>query len=725
MGLAVEQLRQEELRNKKMREEELNKERKIQQGRRHWYGSKIFELYLFQLVSTCYVTSTAPILVRIATNNRQTIKAHVALGNAKTLNAVTHDDLLSDTHMTNYQYIIALMVFLIAYAIFEVPSNYFLKKLSPSKWISFLMFSWGIMTIGLGFTHNFAGITAVRFLLGTFEAGTVSRAPSNTHSLTIYIGLFPGLVYYLTFWYRTSERSIRVAFILASATLAGAFGGAIAFGVGHMNGTHGMSAWRWLFIIEGIPSCLSSILVFFLLPDYPETVKWLSTEEKELATSRLASEGSKGHDQGLTWREAKETLCEWRLYAHYAFVKIYFGISTPFSSLSLFTPSITAGLGYKNLEAQLMTVPPYAVAYVVTILVSWSADHFNARALHSSVMAAIGAAGFTASALLPPHSYNSRYGCLIVAASGAFSCIPPLLGFLSSNLFSTASIGLAIALNISVGAPGQIAGVWIYKADQAKQGYPLGHWVNAGLLFFVAVGCVGLRLGRGGGRGRPAYHPVPSITLLHPGVTRVSIVLKQDQGTGREVQGVVGEILTRGEHPRGVKVRLRDGRVGRVQGVLQGEGEGGVEGSGDGGGEELRVGEDGERGAGEGGRGRGRGRRGRGGGFLDRRYGDFRQDEIAEPAADAGVSLEDYVVVKGRGKGKKGGRRGSADPGVEGGSGERVEGGGLEEGNGEEMRDTGTAASAGFTSAMSVCPVCGEFEGDEMAVAHHVNGHFE
>jgi hypothetical protein len=59
-------------------------------------------------------------------------------------------------------------------------------------------------------------------------------------------------------------------------------------------------------------------------------------------------------------------------------VKIYFGISTPFSSLSLFTPSITAGLGYTDLKAQLMTVPPYAAAYVVTILVSWSADHFNA-----------------------------------------------------------------------------------------------------------------------------------------------------------------------------------------------------------------------------------------------------------------------------------------------------------------------------------------------------------
>jgi len=328
--------------------------------------------------------------------------------------------------------------------------------------------------MGLGGTRNFAGVAGVRFLLGMFEAG-----------------LFPGLVYYLTFWYRTEERSIRVAFILASATLAGAFGGAIAFGVGHMNGTSGLSAWRWLFILEGIPSLLSSILVFFFLPDYPETVSWLSADERELAVKRLEKEGSHGGDVTLDWRGVKEVLTAWRLYAHYA---IYFGISVPFSSLSLFTPSITAGLGYKDLTAQLMTVPPYAVAYVVTILVSWSADHFNARALHSAVMATVGAAGFMASALLPALSYTSRYGCLIVACTGAFSCIPPLLGFLSSNLFSTSSIGLAIALNISIGATGQIAGVWIYKSDQAIRGYPTGHWVNAGLLFFVALGCVGLRL---------------------------------------------------------------------------------------------------------------------------------------------------------------------------------------------------------------------------------------
>ncbi|EED19035.1 MFS transporter, putative [Talaromyces stipitatus ATCC 10500] len=381
------------------------------------------------------------------------------IGNAKILNSDTHNDLLTETHMTNYQYTVALMVFLIAYALFEVPSNYLLKKLRPSRWIAFLMLSWGAITMGLGGAKNNAQVTGIRFILGVFEA--------------------------------VSERSIRVALILASATLAGAFGGAIAYGVGHLNQSHGLSAWRWLFIIEGAPSCFSALLIFFLLPDYPETSHWLSAQEKDLAKRRLRVEGSQGHAKGMTWEDAKSVLTEWRLYAHYA---VYFGISTPFSSLSLFTPSITAGLGYEGLRAQLMTVPPYAVAYVVTIAVAGSADYFNARGIHSAIFSFIGAMGFLASAVLPPDAYQHRYGCLIVAASGSFSCIPPLLGWLSSNLNTTASAGLAIALNISFGAPGQIAGVWIYKSSEAKKGYPTGHWTNAGLLLFVTVGCILLQI---------------------------------------------------------------------------------------------------------------------------------------------------------------------------------------------------------------------------------------
>ncbi|KAJ7742251.1 MFS transporter [Mycena metata] len=396
------------------------------------------------------------------------------IGNAKILNSETHNDLLSETHMTNLQYTIALMVFLVAYAGFEVPSNYLLKRLSPSRWIAFLMLVWGGLTMGLGGTHTYAEVAAVRFLLGVFEAG-----------------LFPGLIYLLTFWYRPEERSVRVAFILASATLAGAFGGAIAYGVGHMNRANGLSAWRWLFILEGLPSCLSSILVFFILPNYPETAHWLSEHEKKLAAYRLKDQGSKGNSKALTWEETKDTLKDWRLYAHYV---VYFGVSPPFSSLSLFTPSIVAGLGFTSLQANLMTVPPYAVAYVVTLLTSWSADRNNSRGLHAGIACLVGAAGFMASALLPADAYAHRYGCLIVGAAGSFASVPPLVGWITSNVFTTSAAGLVIALNVSFTGPGQMVGVWIYKADEATKGYPTGHWTNCALLLFSAIGCFGLTM---------------------------------------------------------------------------------------------------------------------------------------------------------------------------------------------------------------------------------------
>lgn len=114
------------------------------------------------------------------------------IGNAKVLNSSTGDDMQHNAGITDYQFVIALMVFLVAYAVFEVPSNILLKKLRPSRWLAFLMFCWGVMTMCLGATHSFGSVTAVRFLLGTFEAG-----------------LFPGLIYYLTFWYKHNERSVR------------------------------------------------------------------------------------------------------------------------------------------------------------------------------------------------------------------------------------------------------------------------------------------------------------------------------------------------------------------------------------------------------------------------------------------------------------------------------------------------------------------------------------
>lgn len=150
------------------------------------------------------------------------------IGNAKVMNAEQHHDLMSETHLTNSQYAIALMVFLIAYTLFEVPANNFLKRMGSSKWFSLLLCCWGTMSMCLGAVQNYGGLMAVRFLLGVFEAG-----------------LAPGLAYYVSFWYRAEERSIRLAFIYSTATLAGAFGGLMAYGISHLNKTSGLSGWRW------------------------------------------------------------------------------------------------------------------------------------------------------------------------------------------------------------------------------------------------------------------------------------------------------------------------------------------------------------------------------------------------------------------------------------------------------------------------------------------------
>lgn len=125
---------------------------------------------------------------------------------------------------------------------------------------------------------------------------------------------------------------------------------------------------------------------------------------------------------------------------------------------------------------------PDAAAFVVTIVLSFYCDKSEKRAVSTIGLMLVGAAGFIASACLPATDYKSRYACLVIAACGTFATIPILLGWLSANLRSTSAQGLALALNISIGAPGQILGVWIYKASEAKIGYPTGHWVNGGLL---------------------------------------------------------------------------------------------------------------------------------------------------------------------------------------------------------------------------------------------------
>ncbi len=384
-------------------------------------------------------------------------------------------DMLRDTGMSGHDSAVAMMVYLVASGLFAVPSNVLLKLARPSRWFAVLMFIWGAVSMCLGVATNGSTVIGVRFLIGVFQAG-----------------FLPGLVYYLAFWYRADERSLRIALVLGVGGFIGSFGGAVAYAVDGLDEAHDGPAWRWLFIIEGAPSCLVALLVLFFLPDFPESATWLSPPEVEFAMGRLYLEGAKRSDRALvSWKEARDTLFNPRLCGH---ALLYFAVSAPVASLTcgLFTPAVTAGLGYAGVQVPLMNVPLYAVAAVVQIVAAWSADRFNARGVHAAVLAAVGAFAFLAAAVLYPEAYAGQYACLILGAAAALGCVPLLLGWLSYNVVGTAPMGLAVAMNVGLaGAAGQIVGVWTYAdAGSAPGGYSTGHWVNCLLLFGVTAGCV-------------------------------------------------------------------------------------------------------------------------------------------------------------------------------------------------------------------------------------------
>lgn len=164
------------------------------------------------------------------------------------------------------------------------------------------------------------------------------------------------------------------------------------------------------------------------------------------------------------------------------------------ASFTFYSPQIVKGLGYTSIQAQLMTVPPWCVGFVVAITLSYSADHFNARGWHISLASTVGAVGWLTAGVLPATAYTSRYGCLCLAACGAFPVAPSMTNWVACNTPSLLTIPFAIALHNSCAGIGQIIAQWIWKTNEAGQGYPTGNFVCAACGFFVAAVAAGLRL---------------------------------------------------------------------------------------------------------------------------------------------------------------------------------------------------------------------------------------
>jgi MFS family permease len=378
--------------------------------------------------------------------------------------------LVKDLNLVGNEYNTALTIFFVPYIIFEIPSNILLKRLKPSIWLPSCMFMFGVVTICQGFVQGYGGLLTTRFFLGLFEAG-----------------MFPGSFYLIGMWYKRHEAQKRYTFFFASTTLAGAFGGLLASAIGKMQGIRGYLGWRWIFILEGILTCVVSIACFFLIPNFPEQTKWLSPEEKAFVKARLRDDqGRSALERPITF---KDVLNCFKDYKFFLGGLMYFGLIVPAYGYAYFAPGIIQSYGYSPIQTQLHSVPPWATAFGFSMLVAFFSDKLRHRFLFTLIPICVSIAGF-AILITTHYNHHLEYGALFLITSGTYSAMPIIVCWFTMNLGGHHRRAVGAAWQIGFGNIGGIIATYSFTKSDKVHFYHKGYSICLGFICLSATSCV-------------------------------------------------------------------------------------------------------------------------------------------------------------------------------------------------------------------------------------------
>ncbi|KAF9785820.1 MFS general substrate transporter [Thelephora terrestris] len=334
-----------------------------------------------------------------------------SIGNAKLYN------LTNDLRLSDQQYLLCLTVFYFSYSIFEVPSNVILKMLHPRSWIALLVISCGIIMVAQGLVRNYGELLSVTWLLGLFQAG-----------------IFPGVTYYLSCWYKRSEFGIRAAIFFSAASVSGAFGAFLAAAISKMNGILGKAGWEWIFILEGLVTIIAGVMSYWIIQDFPDGAKFLTEAE----------------------------------------LLMYAGTNGPLYAFALFLPTIINQIGYQANLANLLTIPIYVLVSIVTCSVGFYADRKGQRGRVNIICLCIAATGYIILIFsrIPALSYFAVY----LAACGIFPTVPNTIAWVSNNVEGSSKRSVSIAMVISFGSLNGAVSSNVYRARDGPW-YTLGHGI--------------------------------------------------------------------------------------------------------------------------------------------------------------------------------------------------------------------------------------------------------
>ena len=333
-----------------------------------------------------------------------------------------------DLAITSQQFGMLAGVFFFGYFIFEVPSNLMLHKVGARVWIARILLSWGAVALLTGFAQSVHQIYALRFLLGLAEAG-----------------YFPGIVMYLTYWFRQREQAQAIAFVLAGIPVTSIIGGPLSgFILDHVHWL-GVSNWRWLLILEAVPALVGGVLTYFLLPGRPSAAKFLSESEKQWVASELDRE----ERQKLEVHQvsALRALAHGRIW-HVAMMG--FTLNVGMYTLSFWLPQLVKSFSghYSNSMIGLLVMAPNVVGLVAMILVSRSSDRRLERRYHSALAALTAAIALLSLSLT--HSVGLWLVLLCFAFAGLYSMYGPLYSIPGEFLTGyAAASGIAVVASVA------------------------------------------------------------------------------------------------------------------------------------------------------------------------------------------------------------------------------------------------------------------------------------
>jgi MFS transporter, ACS family, tartrate transporter len=357
-------------------------------------------------------------------------------------------------------------IFFFGYFVFEIPSNLLLHKIGARIWIARILISWGLVAMLTGFAKTVLHLYLLRFLLGVAEAGYI-----------------PGILLYLTYWFRQRQLAHAIALFCAANPVASVIGAPISGVILDRIHWFGLSSWRWLLILEGLPAIVGGILTYFLLPGRPAEATFLTADEKHWITGELEHE--RQHKLTTSQITAGQALLHgrvWHLTAAYfmALVGMY--------AMTFWMPQLMKALSsqYSNTTVGMLVMIPYIAAVPVMILVSRSSDHASERRYHIAIPEIVGAVALVLLGTVVPASafFSVVLWCLV--AIGIYCLLGPFWS-LPNEFLTGFSAATGIALVNSVGNLGGFVGPYAMGAISRRTGSLHGGLVLAGVSLFTSA----------------------------------------------------------------------------------------------------------------------------------------------------------------------------------------------------------------------------------------------